>query len=552
MTIGACILAGGWMTLGSVHGTEQGLEAVFADFPKAFWYAEDAGQKRKGDFINHGHPYSEMDRWEIDHFQSETRTSGTTIYFRMKPVPEDRENYYHEFQFRLTAEGCETLGAWYVLPDGQRTTSIAFKRLWPHFAKEAWNLALATGRYSPDHLRPHTFNPPPNRTLVGQDFSGSGFLFHWHNIPFVACSLHQFNDAIPRYFRRNIDSEEILEVGDRLHDQEDLQVLGLQGSDTEAASIEYSSKHQMKEGDPVFLLDDATWRKGHLVAMGGDDLKLWFDEPFEGRGTSGAPVICGTTGNLLGVVTGGDNPDRTRAVTAERLKLPVRILTHRSTKPPPAFFGLQPRRPLPAEWLDARQAAAIFPASFAHPLGGRIDQLQADHPDVYFHEYDRCFTEPIPHSCLFSAFQLWAKDGVLTSVDAGSLRSATRSEALLLLAYCTAHLGEPQEVMEQDFDRQVDGPDYRAYYWTDETRTTVLSFRGQSSWRRLTVYLRIVNKPKPLSKLVNTVDATPLDVTTSSDPTELAAWLDRLEAIIGFEENRAHRPLPSMDGKGQK
>jgi hypothetical protein len=172
--------------------------------------------------------------------------------------------------------------------------------------------------------KPLVIDPPVYETLFGEGASGSGFHFEWEGKRYIGCSLHQFEGKAPSEMI-SLSIDQNVAILARVHKQEDVQVLTYRSVELDALTpLSYDGDPSIEKGDPVVLYNMDRKIVGHVTQVPGTAQGLAFfrtEKPFEARGCSGAPVISGTTGSLIGVALTADDADRARTVGFEVLRL---------------------------------------------------------------------------------------------------------------------------------------------------------------------------------------------------------------------------------------
>ena len=164
---------------------------------------------------------------------------------------------------------------------------------------------------------------PTYETLIGEEFSGSGFHFDKDGKNYIGCSLHQFDGEAPDAMIAS-DLETNIPITGQVHEGTDVQVLTYDETVfTEAPTLVYESEPDVSTGDPVFLLVDGEAIKAHVTRYSILE-GYWFEAetPFVGPGSSGSPVVSGLNGKVVGVLLGGDVSESMTEGYFEKLEMP--------------------------------------------------------------------------------------------------------------------------------------------------------------------------------------------------------------------------------------
>ena len=169
---------------------------------------------------------------------------------------------------------------------------------------------------------------PEYEDLLGEELSGSGFHIEYGGRRYIVCSLHQFDGKQPAEMGA-LSFDEPIRVTGRVHVQKDVQVLTYQSPELDKLPpLSYAPAPAVQIGEPVVLIYNEEQIVGHVIARSDDRQKLRFfraAEPFEATGCSGAPVLSGVTGKVIGVALTADRAENARTVGFELLDLPASL-----------------------------------------------------------------------------------------------------------------------------------------------------------------------------------------------------------------------------------
>lgn len=176
-------------------------------------------------------------------------------------------------------------------------------------------------QYPPPTNAQQRVEAPSYMTLIGDGLSGSGFHFEVDGRQYIACSLHQFDGAVPSLMV-SLDIDEPIEVTGQVDEQLDVQVLTFNSDDLEALEpLSYEPGNRPKMSTPVYIYDfddvyggtivDINWTTGRC--------EIRMDKPFPAMGNSGSPVISAIDGKVIGVLLDADDPEAARIVGFEYL-----------------------------------------------------------------------------------------------------------------------------------------------------------------------------------------------------------------------------------------
>lgn len=171
--------------------------------------------------------------------------------------------------------------------------------------------------------KPFVAKAPEYETMVGEDFSGSGFHFQSGGKRFIACSLHQFDGEAPSSMLAP-DLEKEIPITGQVHVGTDIQVLSYdERIFPDESPLIHDRTPNTSVGDPVFLVIDGEAFRAHVTRYSFLE-GYWFksETPFVGQGGSGSPVISGLTGKVIGVFLGGNVGDTMTEGYFEELKMP--------------------------------------------------------------------------------------------------------------------------------------------------------------------------------------------------------------------------------------
>ena len=166
---------------------------------------------------------------------------------------------------------------------------------------------------------------PAYEDLLGEELSGSGFPIEYGGRRFIVCSLHQFDGRQPKEMGA-LSFDEPVRVTGRVYVQKDVQVLIYLSPELDKlAPLPCEPAPTVQNGDPVVLLYSDEQIVGHVIARTDEKQKLRFfraTKPFDADGCSGAPVVSGLTGKVIGVALTADRAENARTVGFELLDLP--------------------------------------------------------------------------------------------------------------------------------------------------------------------------------------------------------------------------------------
>jgi len=165
---------------------------------------------------------------------------------------------------------------------------------------------------------------PEYEPFFGESALGTGFHFDWGGRRFIACSLHQFEGGKPNEMIV-VQLDDNVRVGKRVYADNDVQVLDYQSLELDKIPpLDYRQDFTVSLGDPVVLYHNADRTVGHVSHLPDKEGIAHFrtSDSFAASGCSGAPVVSGLTGTVIGVALTANHPDRARRVGFQVLKLP--------------------------------------------------------------------------------------------------------------------------------------------------------------------------------------------------------------------------------------
>jgi len=174
--------------------------------------------------------------------------------------------------------------------------------------------------------KPFAVAAPAYTTLIGEDYNGRGFHFTVNGRTYIGCSLHQFDNARPSVMLHDDFTDPVAITG-QAHTQTDIQILDFQSDELDRLPpLTYTPNPSIRTGDPVFLIDDSTPIRGHIVRQDVLD-DQWIFEPdngatFEAQARSGSPIVSGLTGDVIGVFLTADDADHATWGGFEPISMP--------------------------------------------------------------------------------------------------------------------------------------------------------------------------------------------------------------------------------------
>lgn len=149
---------------------------------------------------------------------------------------------------------------------------------------------------------------PTYESLIGEEFSGSGFHFEWDGRRYIGCSLHQFEGGTPGQMLWG-HALKIVPVVDRVHVQTDIQILAYDESALAGSEpLIYLPGVRVRRNERVLVMADNEALLGTMMYTIPDHdglVYLELDRPIPLQGHSGSAIVSGVTGTVVGVLLNG-------------------------------------------------------------------------------------------------------------------------------------------------------------------------------------------------------------------------------------------------------
>jgi hypothetical protein len=190
--------------------------------------------------------------------------------------------------------------------------------------KKRWDSQRARVEAWRASLPPVEITDSPYETLVGEGGSGSGFHFEWNGHRFIGCSLHQFDGRQPKEMI-SLDIDSNIQITDRVFSEGDVQVLTYESADLEDITpLRYGGLASLIKDMPAVLYHAGEAIHGNVVRISETEEESSFRPivPFSPLGCSGAPIVNGKDGTVIGVALSADNIERPGRIGFQILRIP--------------------------------------------------------------------------------------------------------------------------------------------------------------------------------------------------------------------------------------
>jgi len=162
---------------------------------------------------------------------------------------------------------------------------------------------------------------PSYHTLIGENLSGSGFHFVHREQQYIATSMHQFNNMIPKQMG-HLELDSPIRIVDRVHQQNDVQIFTFESKELNSLEpLVYTPIEKIELGTPVYLYSFDEPYLGHISSRGSDlrEYGIKMAKPFPAGGESGSPVVSAITGNVIGVMLSANSTESATYIGFEKL-----------------------------------------------------------------------------------------------------------------------------------------------------------------------------------------------------------------------------------------
>lgn len=322
--------------------------------------------------------------------------------------------------------------------------------------------------------------PEKYQVLVGEDGAGSAFVVLHDNVMLAVMSRHQFDDKTPGKVE-SMEGGAITLDRAKVFTQLDVQVLPVRIFSGNLPFLKYDGEFVLRVKEEVAILGPSgDLIKGVLTGegFGGSPYKsaegprvfeIETSQPFVAQGGSGGPIIQQSTGAVIGVLLGADDPRKARRVSFETLCLPKGGI---SPKPGASSAGAA---------LDSLVRSRILPAaSEQYRLGMKIEDLVALRPKMSeggpgFHGVEHA--ERISNKHLFSTVGVTVRKGQVVIVGwAGGSFKAMPSDVVNTLRWLISVHGVPQRAFLRDLYPAKPGMELTGYLWVKPDMIIACSF----------------------------------------------------------------------------
>ncbi|MDA7888694.1 serine protease [Akkermansiaceae bacterium] len=173
--------------------------------------------------------------------------------------------------------------------------------------------------------KPAAAEPPTYQTLHPSNSKGTVFHFDHDGDLFLACSIHQGNNAPGTKLTRH-GTEDFVTIGKQIHHQKDLRVLKFDSETIgEKTALPYHANPSVNQGDEVVILNRGKKIRGTVRQVPTSrDHHYYFetDKAFAADGMSGSPVFSMRLGTIVGVLQTANNKTKATIAGFELLEMP--------------------------------------------------------------------------------------------------------------------------------------------------------------------------------------------------------------------------------------
>lgn len=317
--------------------------------------------------------------------------------------------------------------------------------------------------------------PEKYRILGGENGAGSAFVVQHDNVMLAVMSLHQFDGKTPGKVE-SAEGKAIHLDRAKVFTQSDVQALPVRMFLGDLPFLKYEAEFVLRAKDEVAILGPSgDLIKGVLSAEGFEGspyksadgarvFQIETSQPFVAQGGSGGPIIQQSTGAVIGVLSGADDPRKARRVTFETLCLPKGGLA-----PKPGASSTGPTGTGTA--FDSVVRSRILPPGSEHyRLGMKIEDLAALRPKMSQGGGGLRGTEhaeSISRTHFFGVAGVTVREGKVVIVvwAGGNKQSTTPSDIVNTLQWLISVHGLPQRAFLRDLTPAEPGMDQTAYLW---------------------------------------------------------------------------------------
>jgi hypothetical protein len=315
--------------------------------------------------------------------------------------------------------------------------------------------------------------PEKYQILSGENGAGSAFVVQDENVMLAVMSLHQFDGKTPGKVE-SAEGKAILLDRAKVFTQEDVQALPVRMFLGELPFLKYEAEFVLKAKDEVAILGPSgDFIKGVLMdegfggvpyksAEGSRVFQIETSQPFVAQGGSGGPIILQSTGAVIGVLLGGDNPQKARRISFETLCLPKGGMV---SKP-----GASSTASTSTAFDSVVRSRILPPGSEHYRLGMKIEDLAALRPKMSQGGAGLRGTEhaeTISRTHFFGIAGVTVREGKVVMVvwAGGNKQSTTPSDIVNTLQWLISVHGLPQRAFLRDLTPAEPGMDQTAYLW---------------------------------------------------------------------------------------